>query len=627
MTTTSKKRIKELEKIITQARHDYYNNQPTLEDDVFDAYVDELKELDPNNKAITSIGAPIVSEWAKATHTTIMGSLEKINHSEQLEKFIQDNEIKEIFIAEKLDGISISTIWENGKFVQGITRGNGEVGEDITVNVKNMQGIPKEIPFKDHLIVRGEIILKHSTFNKYFSKEGYKSVRNAASGIAKRYDGEGTEHLHVLMYTVSDGQDFKTEVEQFKFLREQGFLVPNTSLHPSIESVIEEYNEYHDSKRKQLDYDIDGLVCRENNISKQIYLGDHNGRPKGAIAFKFENESKVSVLRDIIPQTGNTGVITPVGIIDKVTLVGAEVGRASLYNYGYIKKLGLDIGAEVLVVRANDVIPRIEKVIKSTGTIAEHPKTCPECDAPTKFNGEYLMCPNKAECPAQGLGRLKIWVREQGILDWGPKILKKLVEAGLVEDVSDLYKLSPEDMVGVDRMGQKLAEKLVRLMDGARELPLANFIGGLGIAGIGTTSIKNIINAGYDTLEKIQEMSIEEIDAIEGFGSITAGNFYYGLLENAERIQNILDAGVTIKEKVEGGLSGKSFCVTGSMPSGKKRAEIHKVIEGHGGTVKKSVGKGLNYLICEKHDSNKAEAAKKYGTKCITEVEFFSMIG
>lgn len=620
----NKKRIKELEKLITQARHDYYNEQSTISDQEFDALVDELEELDPNNKAVTSIGAPVVSEWKKVSHPVFCGSLNKINSEDQLRKFVKDNYIEEIFIAEKLDGISILTTWENGKLVLAATRGSGDIGEDITVNVKKMHGIPEEIPCKDYLVIRGEIILKHSMHRKYFKDA--PNVRNIASGTSKRYDGKGTEHLHVLMYTVADGRDFKTETEQFDFLQNQGFYIPNTSLHNDVESAIEKYKKYADSIRKQLDYDIDGLVCRENNISKQIYLGETNGRPKGAVAFKFENEGKVSTIIDIIPQTGNTGVISPVGVVNKVQLVGAEVERASLYNYGYINRLGLDIGAEVLIVRANDVIPRIEKVTKSTGTIADYPRNCPECGAETRFNGEYLICPNSSDCPAQSLGRLKIWIREQGILDWGPKVLQRLLEAGLVEDVGGLYRLSASDMVGIERMGQKLAEKLVRLLNEAREIPLANFLGGLGISGVGTSSIETIVNAGYDSLEKIQNMSIEEIDAIDGFGYITSKAFYYGLKKNKTRIDDILDAGVKIKEKPVGSLSGKSFCISGSLPSGKKKAEVHKIIESLGGIVKKNVSKDLSYLICEKQDSNKANTARKYGTKTISEEEFMRMV-
>lgn len=624
------KRIKELEKRITKARNDYYNDQPTVDDSVYDLWCDELAKLDPENEALTAVGAqlPEVTEWKKVRHEHLMLSLNKAQNVDEFKAWAKEcSNGSGFLVMDKLDGISISCEWKSGKLVLAATRGDSQIGENITSNVVKMLGVPKKLSnFTGH--TRGEIVLLKSLHAKHF--KDYSNPRNAASGIAKRLDGEGSEHLSVIFYTVQ-GSSFKTELEQLDWLKDLGLNVPKYKFCKTVDEVINEYEEYHKTTREQLDYLIDGLVVRIDNIKHQDSLGLRSNRPKGQIAVKFPPDKAEATLAKIEWQLGHTGRISPVAKFNKVLLSGAEVEAASIYNYSYIKDLGLDVGAKIIVSRSNDVIPCVLSVCKSTGKIASYPKQCPECQTETEFVGEYLTCPNKATCPAQKVGRLMLWINEQNILDWSTATIERVIDAGLVSDVADLYKLKPEQLEPLERMGKKLAKKLVDIMDQHRKLTLENLIGGLGVPGVATRTTKLIVDAGYDTLEKMYALTPAELESIPGFGSIRAKAFINGLKENKQRIKDILEAGVTIKEKEavtvkEGKLNSASFCFTGksSLP----RKTLHQLVSENGGIVKDSVTKDCGYLVVADPSSNssKIQKARKLGTQVLSEEEFMEML-
>lgn len=622
----SQTRIKELETKIFKARTDYYNHQPTVSDKIFDAWVDELRLLDPTSKAVTAIGAPVVpSEWKKAKHQIPMGSLDKVNLPPELSKWADEMaKGDELFVTEKLDGLSIEVVYEDGSLHQAITRGDGETGEDVTVNVVKMGGVHSHLKHKFTGSLRGEIIMKKSVHKKHFADKA--NPRNAASGTCKRLDGVGVEHLDILFYQVLGDVDFKTEEKQFKWLESQGCNVPNYWSFKTAAEVNTHWREYQDKERDKLDYDIDGLVIRVNDMAKQIALGDKDMRPKGAIAFKFDNEARESVLRDITWQVGNSGRLTPVATVDPVQLVGATVTRASLYNMSYIEELKLDIGATVLVSRANDVIPRIEETIKGTGTVAKAPKHCPECHGATQFDGENLVCTNTAVCPAQIKGRIKNWIKELNLLEWGDTLVEKLVDSGKVSDVSDLYLLKVDDIANLDRLGEKTAKKVLEILDANKEVPLEVFLGALSIPMIGQSTIKAIMNAGCDSLEKFGQLGSAQFEQVPGVGPTKAKSLADGLAANQKLILRILDNGVKIKVRATGTLTGKSVCFTGSMQT--KRPVLEKMAADAGADVKGSVGKGLTYLVIADPNStsSKAVAARKLGTTLISEDEFLDLV-
>ena len=619
-------RIQELENKIFKARSDYYNHQPTVSDKIYDAWVDELRLLDPSNKAVTAIGSPVVpSEWQKAKHQISMGSLDKVNTPAELTKWVENTYPDgKLCVVEKLDGLSIEVIYENGSLHQAITRGDGETGEDITVNVVKMGGVKSHLKEKFTGSLRGEIIMHKSTHQQWFADKA--NPRNAASGISKRLDGVGVDKLNILFYQVLGDLDFNSEQLQFVWLQNQGLDTPNWWIVKTAAQVNDFWRDYQDTKRDKLDYDIDGLVIRVDNLAKQEALGEKDLRPKGAIAFKFDNEARESVIRDIIWQVGNSGRITPVAIVDPVTLVGATVTRASIYNLSYIEELGLDIGATVLVARANDVIPRIEELIKGTGKIAEPPFNCPDCNSPTQMDGENLVCRNTKDCRSQIIGRVKNWIKELNLLEWGDTLVEKLIDSKKVETVADLYKLTIDDLANLDRMGKKSAQKCHDILHANKKVALEVFLGALSIPMIGQSTIKAIMNAGCDTLEKFGQLDAAQFEQVPGVGPTKAASLADGLFHNQILILDILDNGVEIKEKVVGVLTGKSICFTGAMQN--KRPVLEKMAADAGADVKSSVGKGLSYLIIADPNStsSKAQTARKLGTMLLSEEDFLELV-
>lgn len=628
----SQLRIKELADELLRAKYTYYNiklpdgMQPlVLTDKVYDAREAELRSLDSNHWVLKIVGAPQTqSEWKKAKHQIPMGSLNKVNLPMELDSWAKDKGKQTWFVTEKLDGLSIELVYEDGELVQGITRGDGETGEDITVNVAKMVGVTSKLKTKFNGSLRGEIIMLKSVWKKDFADKA--NPRNAASGVSKRLDGVGVDKLNILFYQVLGDIDFKTEVEQFEWLEDNKLGIPNYWSFDSIDKVNKHWRDYQDNKREKLDYDIDGLVVRIDDMATQMTLGDKDLRPLGAIAFKFDNETRESVIRDIIWQVGNSGRITPVAVVDPVQLVGATVTRASVYNIGYIEELGLDIGAKVLVARANDVIPRIEELVKGTGKTAKHPEFCPECGGLTKLDGENLMCGNTKNCRAQIIGRIKNWVAELNLLEWGDTLIEKLVDAKKVKTVADLYTLKLNDIADLDRLGEKTAQKCLDILWANTEVPLEVFLGGLSIPMIGQSTIKAIMNEGCDTLERFGQLGADQFATVPGVGPTKAKSLAAGLKTYQKVILDLIDNGVKIKDKVVGNLTGKSVCFTGSMKN--KRPVLEKMAAEQGADVKSSVGKGLTYLIIADPNStsSKAVAARKLGTTLISEEEFLDLV-
>jgi DNA ligase (NAD+) len=398
-------RVDDLAERVERHRAAYYKGHPEISDAAFDAIEDELRELDPTHPVLARVGsAQLVSEWEKARHEIPMGSLNKAVSEEELRAWLsrcdellaKDNHgpiDADLFVAEKLDGISIEVIYRDGKLVDAITRGDGEWGERISANVARMKGVPPKIKDRHSMSVRGEIIVRISDLKKHFP--GVTSPRNMAAGASKRLDGQAAEHCTVIFYDVADHLNLPTEVEKFAFLRSLGFATPRTA-HGSIEDVIALYQRYAAGIRASLDYEIDGLVVYANSLHAQALLGEVNHRPRGAVAFKFASPAKVTTVLEIRWDTGPSGRVTPLAIVAPVELAGAVVQRASLHNAANVRALGIAVGDEVLVSRRNDVIPYVEEVVEKRGTPAVPPTTCNVCGSVLSVEGEYLVCRNNA---------------------------------------------------------------------------------------------------------------------------------------------------------------------------------------------------------------------------------------
>lgn len=627
---SKKSHLQELEARVVAAREAYYNGESFISDFVFDSWVEELRELDADSPAIVAVGAPPpgVSVWNKVRHTILMGSLDKAQTPGEFTVWANmlplGHSFDRYFVTDKLDGISISVHYENGLLVQALTRGDGEVGEDITANVLRMK-CPTKLKEPVSVTCRGEIVVLKEDHSKYFPDNS--NPRNTASGTSKRFDGQGCGHLSIIFYQAVDGPDFESESEQFEWLKSMGFNVPCYQSCATSEEVLDIWKAYQERVRETLKYEIDGLVVRANNMAEQTALGDKDGRPKGAIAFKFAAAAKETIATDLIWQVGGTGRITPVAVFSPVRLVGAEVCRASLYNQAYIEEIGFSVGSRILVSRANDVIPRVSSVLERCGTVAKTPSECPECATPTEREGEYLICPNTGDCPSQTEGRIKQWVKELGILEWGSVLIQKLVSGGLVKAVPDLYKLTEEQIGSLDRMGQTSAKNAFKELRKPLPIPFENLLGALSIPLCATSTMRAVVDAGYDNVVKLRTASKDQLQAIPSMGPKRAEALTIWLTKYGQILDELPGVGVTVKVRAVGVLTGKSVCFTGK--SVRKRVDLEHLAQSVGGTVKNSAGKGLTYLVLADANSTstKAQAARKNGTECLSEEDFVRLCG
>ncbi|HUJ57770.1 MAG TPA: NAD-dependent DNA ligase LigA [Kofleriaceae bacterium] len=630
----AKTRIAELAKLLRKYKDAYYNHTPLVSDAAYDALEDELRTLDPDHPILNSVGAPAaaVTAWEKARHAIPMGSLNKVVSEDEFRAWAKrcdelgaKDKLRsiagELFVTEKLDGLSLAVTYDKGVLADAITRGDGLVGERITPNARRMKGVPGKLKHAVSVTVRGEIILRLSDMKKAFPDAA--NPRNQASGTSKRFDGEGCEHLSVMFYDL-DGEDHATEHEKFARLAALGLTVPTHDT-ADLDGAIAIHRDYAKTRRAKLDYEIDGLVIRANDSHAQHMLGELGNRPRGAIAFKFASQAKVTKLVDIVWETGSSGRVSPVAVVEPVELAGATVRRASLHNAGNVAELGIGIGDEVLVSRRNDVIPYIEEVVTKHGKPAKPPTRCATCKAPLEKIGEYLACRNRS-CRALIEGRIQNWIDAIGVLEWGDKLIAQLVEAELVEEPADLYKLAAKDIAALERRGMVIGQKVIDNLRAQLPLSLPKFLAALGIESFGLQTAKAIVAAGYDSLAKVQAAKLDELAALPGVGPAKAKAAFDGLKARKAEIARLVAAGVEpVTRAAAGPLAGKTFCFTGAL--GRPRKELEQMVEQAGGTILNGVTKDLHYLVMAdpQSGSSKAEKAKKYGTECIDEAGFLAM--
>jgi DNA ligase (NAD+) len=637
----STREAKDLVDQLQLARDAYYNSSALMSDAEFDALEDELRELDPGNAYFKAVGATVKSSgWKKVRHGAPMGSLLKVQTEDEFSKWHQDTATKvdagerqkeldgprrDVVVSEKLDGISISLKFDKGKLVQALTRGDGETGEDITRNVQKMKGVPKAM--RDFTgFIRGEIVLRRSDHKEHLSE--YKNPRNAASGIAKREsDPEPCKHLTVVCYQViSDQHTLVRKSVELKLLEALGCTTPNWKLIAGPSGVLSLYDTYVKTTRESLDYEIDGLVVEFDDLTVMEYLGEHDGRPKGARAFKFPHEQQPTKLREIVWQVGNSGRVTPVAYFETVLLAGASVAQASLHNETNIRRLAaqspqglLGAGDSLLVSRRNDVIPYVEQVLRpSQNARFAIPTECPSCQHKLVKRGEFLVCENGRQCAAQQSGAVKRWVKKLDIKDWGETLIEALCAADKVRSLGDLYGLTVDDLedfqLGGKRLGTSTAKRVIENLHAKMELRVADFVGALGIDLCGQTVCQMIVDAGFDSLEKMEDATVAEIANIPGMGQTKAEAFVEGFRRCRKTIDDLLSAGLTVKAPSSGKLNGKSFCFTGVRDK-----DLEDRIKDAGGTIKGSVSKELTYLIAKDPTSasGKLQKARDYGVLVI----------
>jgi len=617
-----------LEELIRYHQDKYYNSESEITDAEFDALWDELHRIDPHNSLFHEVSRDQSGVFPKRKHILFMCSQAKVNEPDELRKWFTKTPCGERIVQYKLDGISIEVQYKNGKMTHAVTRGDGTTGDDITANVKKMQGYVPNISEDFTGAVRAEIVMLQDTFDKKYAHE-YANCRNLAAGISTRKDGSGCEDLSLIYYDamVTNGYFIEKETDKVTWMRNQGFNVVETRRFDSVEGIIKFRELVINELRDELQFDIDGLVIKCNKIDLEDMK---RSRPMKQIAFKFPSEMVVSTLKGV-EFAINGHNYTPVALIEPIQLAGTEVRRASLANPNKLKELGVKIGCKVLITKRGEIIPNVEKVVEipSEATDVEYPAICEECGAKIINEGTRMYCPNEA-CPKRAYHRLKKWIKTLGIKEFGDHLLGSLFSEGLIKNISDLYQLKVNDIAKLERLGEKSATKALNNLYAVNSIPLTKFIAGFDIEGISESMMKLVVKAGYDTLEEVKNVSMAQLIAIHGFGEAKAELLVKGMDALYDDMKSVLDTGkITIKksEKASGGLNGKSFCITGSLTKFKNRAEAVKFIEDNGGEFKKSVVKGLDYLVTNDTTSGSAKnkKAQTQGTKIITEQELVEL--
>lgn len=618
-------RVNELERLIAHHQERYYNGDPEISDAEFDLIWDELRRLDPDSPALQRVGQDRADGYPKREHVIVMGSQDKAADPDAFLKWAERVGHQELIVQHKMDGASLELQYVDGRFRYGVTRGDGRVGDDITPNVRRMRGLVLELPGAFTGAVRGEVLLSRRTHREKYADKA--NPRNAANGLMKRKDGAGAEDLEIVCYdAVESTRDdfFAREQDKLLWLAECGFHVVPYRTFATAEEVVA-YRAEIAAQREALPFDIDGLVVKGQEIDPD---DARRARPERQIAFKFELEEAASTLREVIWSPSGS-LYTPIGVIDPVRLAGTTVKRANLVNPRLIREMELRIGSRVAVTKRGEIIPKIERVLENPPDAPEIelPGVCERCGSDLVDEGTRLYCPNQA-CPKRSYYRIRKWLDVMDIRDFGDAILTKLFDAGRVTEIADLYSLTADELASFDRMGETLASKLVRNLASVSEVPLAKFVAGFNIEGVGTLIIDKAVAAGYDTLDALLAATPEELAEVNGIGEITGRTIAEGLAQLEPRMRALLATGrVSIASPSGGSLRGASFCFTGSLARMTRAAAQDRVREA-GGTVTSSVTKDLTYLVTNDPESgsNKNRKAREYGVQIITEDAFLALL-
>jgi len=639
---SNEERVRELEELVSYHADLYFNqNTPELSDAEFDALVEELKSLNPNSPVLAEVGA-VPSYGKKVKHDKIMGSLDKAHSANEVEAWWEKYKGK-VSLTPKMDGAAVRLNYNAGVLVKAATRGNGEVGQDVTDNIRAMVSVPNNLGNDFTGEVRGEVFMRRSVFNELNDalrkqgKQAFANPRNAASGSVCCQDPEetGRRRLDLWVYETfpEDGTEFETESEKRTYmaanLGELDLVPMEVILMDDFETKAAEW----EVNRPSLDYEIDGLVAALESIKEQESAGfSPNGKnPKGKIAYKFKPEQQTARVRIIDLQVGRTGRATPMARIEPTYVAGSTISNITLHNYARVKELDIAPGDDILIEKAGDIIPQVVRVVdranREDGFVM--PDTCPVCSSELKLDdgNTSLWCENSA-CPAKLERRILHWLDRLEVLGLGGSTVHALCEAGYVQSLPDMYFIT-QDQAAAATGGARAGEKIIEAILGKNEIPLWRFLAGLGIHGLGRSTSKDVAK-NFKTLETVRSKTAAEFIQLDGIGDTVGNSIVDGLVALSDEIDRLVDI-LDIEEvqDASGPLVGKSFCLTGALPSGTKRAVMAGRIEAAGGESKSGVGKGLNYLVMADPNStsSKAEKARKLGTECISEEQLEEMMG
>ena len=665
MSTTIQQRIEELKEQLNRWSHEYYvEDKPTATDAEYDKAYHELVALEVEHPEFVTadsptqrVGGEVLDQFQKVTHTNPMLSLSNAFSKEDLEEF--DARLRKLtnraieYVCElKIDGLSIALTYQNGKLVLGATRGDGTTGEDVTGNVRTIKSVPLSLKEPWNIEVRGECYMPKKSFvalNESREEEGlevFANPRNAAAGSLRQLDPKiaAKRNLSVFLYSSPSVEELNvsTQEELLEKMAEIGFVTNSERLKCQTIDEVWNYIETIAAKRPDLPYEIDGMVIKVNDFATQEEIGFTVKAPRWAIAYKFPAEEAQTVVRDIEWTVGRTGVVTPTAVMDPVQLAGTTVRRASLHNIDLIKERDIRLEDTVVIHKAGDIIPEVTRVIlekrPETSQPYEFPTTCPVCHEKLEHLEEEvaIRCLNP-KCPAQLTEGLSHFVSRNAMnmSGIGPRVIKQLFEEGLVLDVADLYQLTLDQLLALDKVQQKSAENILEAIEKSKENSLERLLTGLGIRHVGTKAAKELAQH-FKTMTALQEASIEQLLEIDGLGDIIAYSVktYFEQPSVQELIQELQDSGVnmtylgvTKDDSAASGhvLSGKTVVLTGTLEQ-LTRQDAKEKLESLGAKVTGSVSKKTDVVIAGHSAGSKLTKANDLGIEVWSEQQFLDSL-
>jgi DNA ligase (NAD+) len=654
-----KKKIEELRKILEKANADYYEkDMPTITDSEYDQYMKELLQLEKDNPTLISqdsptriVGGKVSEKFLSYKHRYPLLSLGNAFSYDDLRSF--DNRVKKAlnkeyveYIAElKIDGLSIALIYQNGKLIVGATRGDGNSGENVTNNIFSVNDIPKKIDIDGDFEVRGEVFMDNRTFdelNEARLLEGlplFRNPRNGAAGSLRQLNSEVTKERNLKSFiyeiTYSNFIEYRKQNDAIGILRENGFNTNNNFIIGSIEEIIE-FCKRLVTDRNKLEYGIDGVVVKVNNIADQVEMGYTEKSPRWAIAFKFPPEQKETIVENITISVGRTGVLTPMAELRETLIGGSMVKRATLHNEDYIIEKDIRVGDTVVLQKAGDVIPEIVRVVHEKRPNKSEPfmfpSSCPVCGSEIIKIDASIKCTGELYCPAQLIkGLIHFVSRDAMDIDGlGEKYIEYFVNEGLISTPVDIYKLTKEDISVLEGLGEKSANNIVEAIEASKTRGLGPLLYGFGIPLIGNKGAK-LLAKNFKNIDGLINATMEDLIAIETVGTKMADSLliFFKEQRNLEIISELKDLGIVMEDDTKNlseDLIGKTFVITGSFP-GYDRKELTNLVELHGGKASSSVSKKTSFVLAGDDPGSKLTKARELGVNIITIEEFLGMIG
>ncbi|MBQ3653568.1 MAG: NAD-dependent DNA ligase LigA [Synergistaceae bacterium] len=648
-------RMNELYAMIERHAGLYYDqDSPEIPDAEYDALVRELSELEHDYPQYArkdflthKVGGKPSRLFAPVVHEMPMLSLDNVFGFEELVKFFAGKSQGSGFLCEmKIDGLAVSLVYEDGIFVRGATRGDGRTGEDVTENLRAI--VPEKLknPPAGRVEVRGEVLMTWERFNAINSlciergEKPFANPRNAAAGTLRQKDSKivAERGLDVFVYYLIDAEKFgiRSQYDSLLWLKAKGLPIQDVWKYCGTLGEVGKFIAHWQDGRRTLGYVTDGVVVKLDDMALWHSLGTTSHAPRWAIAYKYPPEEARTRITDIRVSVGRTGVLTPIAILEPVSVAGTTVQRASLHNADYIAQKDIRVGDFVSVRKAAEIIPEIVSVDKSARTGQESPYTmpskCPACGSEVvKLPEEAaLRCPNRASCPAQLAESLKYFASRDGmnIKGIGQSLAEKLIASGKIHSLSDIYTLTLEDWTSLDKIDAKTAENISAQLEASKSRPLANLVTALGIPYVGTNTASLLVN-NFGSLDSLREASQEDIAAIDGVGPVIAESVhdFFRNGENLRLIDDFRAMGFRLSEDIRpknNALSGKSFVFTGTLSM--TREEASELVKAHGGRVSGSVSTKTSYLVAGENGGSKLAKAEKLGVKVLSEQEFLDMI-